>query len=85
MQRMIASTGLSWDANIEPSSTLEDIDFGRVSIFVKTIKEKGRFPIPDNVSDQEVLRKLELLRDAKPTRAALLLFGFFRVLCLLLG
>jgi ATP-dependent DNA helicase RecG len=75
MQRMIASTGLSWDANIEPTSTLEDIDFNRVSIFVKTIKEKGRFPIPDNVSDQGVLRKLELIRDAVPTRAALLLFG----------
>lgn len=75
MQRMIASTGLSWDAHIEPASTLEDIDFNRVSSFVKTIKGNGRLIIPGNTSDQEVLRKLEFIRDGIPTRAALLLFG----------
>jgi ATP-dependent DNA helicase RecG len=75
MQRMIASTGLSWDANIEATATLEDIDFSRVSIFIKKIKEKGRFPIPNHASDQEVLRKLELIRNEIPTRAAILLFG----------
>jgi ATP-dependent DNA helicase RecG len=67
--------GLSWDANIEATATLEDIDFKRVAIFVKTIKEKGRFPIPNHASDQEVLRKLELIQNETPTRASLLLFG----------
>jgi len=75
MQKMTASTGLSWDAMVEPTSSLEDLDLGQISWFVKIVKEKGRAPIPKEASDQEILRKLKLIRDDTPTRAALLLFG----------
>ncbi len=75
MQRMIASTGLSWDANNAPNTTLDDIDFKHVNIFIQKIREKGRLSIPNHTSDQEILRKLELIKNNLPTRAALLLFG----------
>lgn len=75
MQRLIARTGLSWDANIENSAALSDLNPERIRQFVLVVKEKRRLPIPDKASDEEILKKLELIRDKKPTRAALLLFG----------
>ncbi len=75
MQRMIASTGLSWDAIVEPSSTLTDLDPEKISRFVQTMKKKGRLSIPTQATDIEILRKLELIKNDVPTRAALLLFG----------
>jgi ATP-dependent DNA helicase RecG len=75
MQRMVTSTGLSWDAIIESTATLADLDVDQISRFVHTLKKKGRLPIPAQATDQEVLRKLELIKNEMPTRAALLLFG----------
>ena len=75
MQRMVASTGLSWDAIVEPGAMLTDLDPDCISRFVQTIKKNGRLSIPAQTTDQEVIRKLELVLNGKPTRAALLLFG----------
>jgi len=58
MQRMILSTGLSWDAIIEDGATLAALDPEHISRFVKTVKDKGRISIPEQASDQEILRKL---------------------------
>lgn len=75
MRRMVVSTGLSWDAIIEPHATLADLDSDHINRFVQTVKVKGRLPIPTQATDQDVIRKLELIKDGAPTRAALLLFG----------
>lgn len=75
MQRMIANSGLSWDAIEEPTATLDDLNEQQIDNFIQKVKEKGRKPIPDKISQQEFLRKLEFTRDEIPTRAALLLFG----------
>lgn len=75
MQRMVASTGLSWDAFIEPAATLDDLDPNLIIRFTETVKKLGRRPIPEQSSGYEFLRKLELIKDENPTRAALLLFG----------
>lgn len=75
MRRMVASTGLSWDAIIEPTATLADLDADYISRFVQTVKENGRLPIPAQATDHDVIRKLELVKNENPTRAALLLFG----------
>lgn len=75
MQRMVTSTGLSWDAFLEPGSKLDDLDPNLISRFIQTTKRLGRRPLPEQASDEEFLRKLDLLRDGTPTRAALLLFG----------
>lgn len=75
MARFIMRTGLSWDACIENSATLSDLNTDLIKKFVSTIREKGRLPIPGHASDEDVLRKLELMKDGKITRAAILLFG----------
>ncbi|MES2615951.1 MAG: helix-turn-helix domain-containing protein [Bdellovibrionota bacterium] len=75
MQKMIASTGLSWDTVIDSSSKYEDLDPDRINRFIQTIKKLGRQPIPEQILEQEFLRKIELIRDCVPTRAALLLFA----------
>lgn len=75
MQRMVASTGLSWDAFIEPAATLDDLDSKLIIRFMEAVKKLGRRPIPEASSDYEFLRKMELIKDGTPTRAALLLFG----------
>ena len=75
MQAMVASSGLSWDTFIEPSATLSDLDLESVSQFITAVKKSGRRPMPDTASDFEFLKKIELIQDNAPTRAALLLFG----------
>lgn len=75
MQRMTASAGLSWDTGVEPKATIEDLDPKLISQFIQTIKKTGRRPLPENVSEVECLRKMELIKDGVPTRAALLLLG----------
>lgn len=75
MQRMITSMGLSWDAFIEPATTLEDLDSECIDRFILAVNKVGRRPVPRQTSDYEFLRKMELIRDGIPTRAALLLFG----------
>jgi len=75
MQAMIASTGLSWDALLEPSASLVDLDSDRIHRFVNEVKKLGRRPVTEQVTDYEFLRKIDLIQNTTPTRAALLLFG----------
>ena len=75
MQAMIASTGLSWDAFPETSSSLDDLDPQRINRFITEVTKLGRRPIPEQVSDFEFLTKIGLIQNDIPTRASLLLFG----------
>lgn len=75
MQRLIAQSGSSWDAYTENNASLADLNTDLIKEFLNIVREKRRLPIPLHSSDEEILRKLELIRDNKPTRAALLLFG----------
>ena len=75
MQAMIASSGLSWDALLEPTATLVDLDSDRIHRFVNEVKKIGRRPVTQQVTDYEYLRKIDLIQNTTPTRAALLLFG----------
>ena len=76
MQRMISANGLSWDAELEVNTTLNELDQKQIDRFVLSIKTYGRLPVPDNVSGMDVLQKLDLIKNNMPTRAALLLFGY---------
>ncbi len=75
MTRLVARTGLSWDAHIENNVTFSDLNPDLIKKFVSAIREKGRLPIPEHATDEEVIRKLKLIEDRKITRAAILLFG----------
>jgi len=75
VQRLLNASGLSWDASVEPQATWEDLDKGRIRDYVGVIRQTGRRPIPARASERELLQKLDLLANGKPTRAAVLLFG----------
>lgn len=75
MQGMILNTGISWDTFLEPSATLKDLDSDLIRRSIEAIKETGRRPISEQVNEYEFLRKMRLIQDEVPTRAALLLFG----------
>jgi len=62
-----ASTGISWDY-YPVDATIDDIDFNAVSNFAKMADL-------DRYDEEEILRKLHLVRDDIITRAAILLFG----------
>ena len=72
---VLESVGTTWDAILEPHTTLEDIDLEKVEKFVQLCNKTGRRPVPENESALDTLEKLELIQKGKPTRAAILLFG----------
>jgi ATP-dependent DNA helicase RecG len=74
MHCMTTSTGLSWDAQIEPGTTLAQLDASLIDRFVKATNKLGRRPIPEQTSTEELLSKLGLIKQGVLTRAALLLF-----------
>jgi ATP-dependent DNA helicase RecG len=75
VQRLLNASGLSWDASVEPQATWKDLDKGRIRDYVAVIRQTGRRPVPARASERELLQKLDLLANGKPTRAAVLLFG----------
>lgn len=75
MQRIVQSSGLSWDAVIEKSATIEDLDTKKIGTFIEAVRKSKRRPLPEKISKIDALRKMEFVEGNHPTRAALLLFG----------
>jgi len=67
------SMGTSWDAFPAKDKTIEDIDLNKVGKYITEANSTGRRKIED--SPVEVLKKLDFIRDGKPTWAAILVFG----------
>ncbi len=67
------STGTSWDAFPARDKTIEDIDLKKVEKYITKANSTGRRKIDEK--SQEVLKKLELVKDRKPTWSAILMFG----------
>ena len=67
------SMGTSWDASPATDKTVEDIDLKKVERYIGEANATGRRKIDE--TPQEVLEKLELVKDRKATWAAVLLFG----------
>ena len=72
---VLASVGMTWDEAAEVRASMTDISTAQVKAFVKMARETGRRPIPAGISPRELLQKLKLIRQGRPTRAAILLFG----------
>ncbi|MGE5343487.1 MAG: ATP-binding protein [Candidatus Omnitrophota bacterium] len=62
----------SWDYQIAQNSTLKDIDMETVDWFIEKLTQQKRKKIADH--PLKVLERYELIRENKPTFAALLLF-----------
>jgi len=71
----LQSIGSSWDLAPAQKTTLADLDLAKVTDYIKNANETGRRNIATGESPQTVLKKIGLIRDSKPTWAAILLFG----------
>jgi ATP-dependent DNA helicase RecG len=69
----LQTIGSSWDGYLTKEAALEDIDSEKVKEYIKLANETGRRKIKEK--PLEVLKKLDLTKDNKPTWAAILLFG----------
>lgn len=56
-------------------ATLDDIDVATVADFVRRARFERQFPLPEGTAMADVLAHLNLIRDGRPTNAAMLLFG----------
>ena len=71
-----ASAGMSWDRLPARNASLEDIDPEKVKRYIKRANSAGRRNISEDEDYLQVLEKLDLINNNRPTWAALLLFGF---------
>ena len=71
----LATTGSSWDALPASGKTLDDIDLGKVGKYMRLSTAIGRRKFSADLDPMDILRKLELVIENKPTWASILLFG----------
>ncbi|PKP60655.1 MAG: hypothetical protein CVT88_02480 [Candidatus Altiarchaeales archaeon HGW-Altiarchaeales-1] len=64
-----------WDEMACKEATLKDIDGEKVKWFLNEAKVQRGLDIPENAAFAEALMRLKLLKNNKPTNAAVLLFG----------
>ncbi len=66
---------LPFDEQACPDATLGDLDEGAIAKFLRGARLRRRFPLPDSTPVGELLAHLNLIREGRPTWAAILLFG----------
>lgn len=64
-----------FDDSVCDGATLKDIDNQEIKTFVETAESVGRLTLKGSRSPKAVLQNFNLLRDDRPTNAAMLLFG----------
>lgn len=70
-----ALSSMPFDGSLCNGATLRDIDNGQVRAFVETAEAAGRLKLKGSRAPKAVLQNFNLLRDGRPTNAAMLLFG----------
>ncbi len=63
------------DEQIRDDASLEDIDPQKVRDFIKKARLKRNFPLDEDTSPIDLLNHFRMIRQGKPTNAALLLFA----------
>ncbi len=64
-----------FDATFCRNAALGDLDFDRISRFLRLARAGRNLPLPEDTPPDEVLAHLNLLDRGRPTHAAVLLFG----------
>ena len=73
-EKEIIRTG-PFDATLNETATLEDLDQDKIKEFVHIARGKRGFPLPADSAPETILTHLNLLDNKRVTNAALLLFG----------
>jgi len=68
------SVGMSWDKLPARDASIKDIDLEKVKRYIRKANETGRRKIQEDENPIQILEKLELIKEEKPTWAAILLF-----------
>ena len=63
------------DEQVRSDASMEVIDTEKVREFIRKARSKRAFPLPEDTEPKKLLRHFRMLRDEKPTNAALLLFA----------
>ena len=71
----LQSTGTTWDALPSPHANIEAIDIQKVKEYVSRAKKIGRRQFKEDEDALALLHKLDLIKDNKPTWAAVIAFG----------
>ena len=74
-QLHLQSTGSSYDACPSRNATLEDLDIKEVKKYIRKAIATGRRNYDESQYSIQILEKIDLIKDGKPTIAAILLFG----------
>lgn len=69
------SRGTSWDKSPARHASLDDLDLGIINKYIKRANDTGRRKIEDSEDPIQVLEKLDLLTEGRPSWAAVLLFS----------
>jgi len=64
-----------FDGSICDGANIKDIDGSAIRMFVETAEAAGRLKLKGSRTPKAVLQNFNLLRDGRPTNAAMLLFG----------
>jgi len=70
-----ATGKIKFDEEICERATLKDIDEEKVRLFIKEAKRQRKLDIPEDAPVEDALMRLMLLKDRRPTNAAILLFA----------
>ena len=65
----------SLDEQVRYDANMDEIDPNKVREFIRKARNKRGFPLPEDTTPLELLKHFRMLRDGKPTNAALLLFA----------
>jgi len=71
----LVSTDTSWDSFPTETTSLEAIDIEKVKRYIKKANTVGRRKIDESADPLQILEKLNLVKDKRPTLAAIILFG----------
>ena len=64
-----------FDAAVCEDAALDDLDSEWMTLFVRTARRARKFPLPEDVQPEGLLKHLNLLNKGRLTNAAVLLFG----------
>ncbi len=64
-----------FDAAPCANATLDDLDFERMAMFIRTARRVRQFPLTEDASPEALLEHLQLVNKGRLTNAAVLLFG----------
>lgn len=71
----LTTHGITWDETTLPKASLQDINAEKVRNFLRRAQSERRLNASADMSVEQVLRQLNLIRDGKIAIAAILLFG----------